>query len=189
MIRATVLALALASTVVAGPAAAQPKGEPGFGVGGGGGRPLFLEHLYRPELVMRHQGALALTAEQRAAIQAAIQATQGRLGPLQWELDASSEAVAKLVDADKVDVDAALAAAQQAIDLEGQIKREHLSLLLTIKNQLTQAQQAKLRELRPERCGPGGPGGPGGHGGTGGDRLRRPPPPPPGEDGGPPPEP
>src|SRR5262249_22986821 len=137
VIRATTLGLVLlVVAATAGPALAQPKGgEPALG--GGFPRPLFLEHLYRPELIMRYQGELALTADQRTAIAAAIKDAQGRLGPLQWDLEAKSESIAKLVDADKVDVDAVLAAATQAIDLEGQIKKEHLRLLLSIKNQLT----------------------------------------------------
>jgi Spy/CpxP family protein refolding chaperone len=179
MRRTIVGLLVLLVAAAASPAAAQPRGgEPGFG--GGFPRPLFLEHLYRPELIMRYQGELALTAEQRTAIAGAIKDAQGRLAPLQWDLEAKSESVAKLVDADKVDVDAVLAAATQAVDLEGQIKKEHLRLLLTIKNQLTPAQQTKLRDLRPDRCPPDRPGAPG-------DRGRRMmPPPPPDDDGGPP---
>jgi Spy/CpxP family protein refolding chaperone len=187
VIRNNVVVLAVASLLViaASPAVAQPRGgEPPFSGGGGGGgfgfgRPLFLEHLYRPELVMRHQGALALTPEQRAAIAATIKATQERLGTLQWELDAKSEAVVKLVEGDKVDVEQALAAAGQSIDLESQIKKEHLRLLLNIKNQLTPAQLAKLRELKQDRCPPERGGGPG-------ERGRRGPPPPPGDDREPP---
>lgn len=184
MTRAKLLVLVVAGLILfpAGSrVAAQPKGgEPTFTGGGPGpGRPLFLEHLYRPELVMRHQGALGLTPEQRAGIASAMKAAQERLGPLQWDLDAKAEAVSELVKGDKVDVDKALAAASQTIEIEGQIKKEHLKLLLEIKNQLTPAQIAKLRELRPERGGPGRPGGPG-------MRSHRLHPPPPGEDGGPP---
>lgn len=182
MTRAKLLVLAVAGLILlpaAGKVGAQPKGGPPTFTGGGGGpgpgRPLFLEHLYRPELVMRHQGALGLTPEQRASIAAAMKAAQERLGPLQWDLDAKAEAVSELVKGDKVDVDKALAAASQTIDVEGQIKKEHLRLLLEIKNQLTPAQIAKLRELRPERYGHE-------RGGPGGERGRRPPPPPDGDD-------
>lgn len=137
------------------PGSAQPRGEPPPGmVGGGPGRPMFLEHLFRPELVMRHQGALELTQEQKTAIAAAIKETQDRLAPLQWDLEAKSEAVAKLVEASKIDVDQTLAVAAQVIALEGQVKQEHLRLLLKIKNVLTPAQQEKLAQLRPDRCGP-----------------------------------
>jgi Spy/CpxP family protein refolding chaperone len=156
--RAWFQALTLACALVAIPFAradAQPARGPGEPpMMGGFGRPLFLEHLFRPELVMRHQGKLELTAEQREAITAAIKEAQERLGPLQWELDAKAEAVAKLVESDRVDVDATVASAEQVLDVESRIKKEHVRLLLRIKNVLTPEQQKKLRELRPDRCGP-----------------------------------
>lgn len=177
MIRASLIAVAVASILfatVGPPVLAQPKGEPPMGMG----RPQFLDELFRPETLMRNQGLLELTPEQRTAITDAIKATQDRLSTLQWDLSARNDAVAKLVAPDHVDVDAALAGASQSIDLEGQIKKEHLKLLLQIKNVLTPAQIAKLRAQRQDRCRgddrPGPPGGPGhGHGG----------PPPPPEDG------
>jgi Spy/CpxP family protein refolding chaperone len=159
VIRRNVVVLALASLVLAAaPVAAQPKVGPpmGAGVGGPGpGRPPFMDDLYRPEMVMRNQGALGITPEQRTAMAAAIRAAQDRLGTLQWDLDAKSEALAKQVEGDKVDADAALATASQVIDLEGQVKKEHLKLLITIKNLLTPAQIVKLRELRKDRRGDG----------------------------------
>ena len=176
MIRAILIALALASVLVAAgerPVAAQPKGGPPMGMG----RPQFLDDLFPPETLMRSQGALELTPAQRTAITSAIKAAQERLNTLQWDLAAKNEAVAKLVAPDQVDVDTVLAAASEAIDLEGQVKKEHLKLLLQIKNVLTPAQIAKLRAERAERRRddrPGPGGGPGGrHGG----------PPPPPEDG------
>lgn len=163
MIRASLIVVALASVLVAAfgpPVLAQPKGEPPMGFG----RPPFLDELFRPEQLMRSQGVLELTGEQRTAITDAIKATQDRLNTLQWDLAARNEAVAKLVAPDHIDVDAALAAASQGIDLEGQIKKEHLKLLLQIKNVLTPAQIAKLRAQRQDRCRddrPGPPGRPG----------------------------
>ncbi|MEW6269733.1 MAG: periplasmic heavy metal sensor, partial [Thermodesulfobacteriota bacterium] len=136
------------------PAAAQPPGDRPPMAGAGFGRPMFLEHLFRPELVMRHQGALGLTQEQKTAISGAIKRAQDRLGPLQWDVEAKAEAVEKLVDQSKVDVDQALAAAAEVIALEGKIKQEHVRLLLEIKNVLTPEQQQKLAELRPDRRGP-----------------------------------
>lgn len=182
MIQTKLVVLALAGLLLAAsgdPATAQPKGD-ALGVGvGGPGRPLFLEHLYRPEVIMRNQGALALTPEQRAGIATSIKAAQERLSPLQWDLEARSEALGTLLAPDKVDVEKALAAATETIEIEGKIKREHLRLMVEIKNQLTSEQIAKLRTLRPDRFGPERGGGPG-------ERGRRPPPPPPGDDDEPP---
>ena len=136
MIRGSLIVLALASLVVAAAgrsAGAQPKGDgPMIGIG----RPPFLDELYRPEMLMRSQGELGLTGEQRTAITDAIKAAQDRLSTLQWDLAAKNEAVGKLVAPDHVDAEAALAAASQTIDLEGQIKKEHLKLLLQIRDGL-----------------------------------------------------
>lgn len=157
MIRRNVLTLALASLVLAAaaPVGAQPRTATSAASIGGGvpTRPPFMDDLFRPETIMRNQGALAITPEQKTQMLAAIRTAQDRLGTLQWDLEAKSEALAKLVEGDKIDADAALAAATQVIDLEGQVKKEHLKLLVTIKNLLTPQQIAKLRELRKERRG------------------------------------
>ena len=101
---------------------------------------------------MRHQQEIGLTDEQREAITQAIHETQQRLLTLQWQLDARSEEAAKLFAADRVDTDPALARAAAVIEVEDQIKQEHLRLLIRIKNTLTPEQQEKLRKLRPGRC-------------------------------------
>ncbi len=161
MSRAFVSALALACALLLpleSGLAAPPRGhgeprEPRAGMFGGPNRPLFLEQLFRPELVMRHQAEIGITAEQRAEIAAAIRETQERLAPLHWEVEAKSEAVAKLLEGERVDVEPALDRLGEVIDVEGRIKKEHVRLLLRIKNVLTAEQQRKLRELRPDRCG------------------------------------
>lgn len=142
------LAIAAApSAAWAGP----PRGE--SRIVGGMGRPAFLEHVFRPELVMRHQQAIGLTEEQRDAITQAIHETQKRLLSLQWELEARSEEAAKLFASDRVDADPALARAAAVIEVEGRIKQEHLRLLIRIKNELKPEQQQKLRALRAKRHG------------------------------------
>ena len=145
--------LLLLLTMIVVPAAAwgrPPRGE--SRVVGGLRPPAFLEHVFRPEQIMRHQQAIGLTGEQREAITRAIHETQQRLLDLQWQLDARSEEATKLFAADRIEVDPALARAAAVMEIEGQIKQEHLRLLIRLKNELTPAQQEKLRELRPGRC-------------------------------------
>jgi hypothetical protein len=156
--RAAALALAgiatccLPATSLAGQR--QRRGDDGV-IGSFRRPPAFLAHLFRPELVMKNQAAIGLTDAQRTAITAAIRETQDRLLPMQWELEAQSEQVAKLFATPRIDPDAALAAAAPVMDIEQQIKKEHLRLLIRIKNELTPEQQEKLRALHPEGCGPG----------------------------------
>jgi len=139
------------------PASARPMGA-GAGRGMGGpplmGPPAFLEQVFPPALVMRYQNEIGLTDEQTQAITRAMGETQAKLVDLQWQFEAKSQELTKVLGADTVEEDPALALADKVMSVEQQIKKIHLGLLLRIKNQLTPEQQKKLRELRPARRRP-----------------------------------
>jgi len=118
------------------------------------GPPAFLEHVFPPEVVMRHQGELGLTPAQQEAMTQIMAETQAKLVELQWKFEAAMQALTKLLEKDTVDEAAALAQWDQLTGIEQQIKKAHLTLLLRIKNQLTPSQQEQLRALRPTRPGP-----------------------------------
>lgn len=130
-------------------------GQPGLGGHRGmrppGERPKFLTELFPPELVMRHQTAIALTDEQRSAITEAIKTTQNDTVEIQWQLQAEQEKLSKLLAAPRIDEDQALAQVTELMSVEQKMKKEHLGLLIRIKNQLTPEQQEQLRELRSHR--------------------------------------
>jgi len=63
--------------------------------------------------------------------------------------------MARLLQASPVDEAAVLAQADKVMGMEREVKKAHLSLLVRIKNLLTDAQREKLMELR--RRGEGGP--------------------------------
>jgi len=121
------------------------------------GRPPFLDQLFPPELVMRNQTEIGLTATQQAAITQAMTEAHTKLIDLQWKLEAATQALTKILEQATVDETAALAQWEQVTSIEQQVKKAHFTLLVRIKNQLTPAQQEKLRTLRPARPGPGGP--------------------------------
>lgn len=147
--RATALAALVLLPMLA---LAQPGPPGGDDMDGGGrpGRPAFLRYLFRPEVVMRNQEAIGLTAAQRDTISAAMAKAQQKLLALRWEIEAKGETAAPLFAAEKIDPGPALAAAGEIMTLEEQSKREHLTLLIAVKNALTAEQQTKLRELEPE---------------------------------------
>lgn len=140
---------AVSCCCLAAAAAATPPGGGALTGGGPPRPPAFLRYLFRPEQVMKHQGEIGISDAQRAAITTAIRETQDRLLPLQWELEAKSEAAATLFAEPHIDADAAVAVAAPVMRLEEQIKTEHLRLLIRIKNALTPEQQDKLRALAP----------------------------------------
>ncbi|MFQ5696134.1 MAG: Spy/CpxP family protein refolding chaperone [Terriglobia bacterium] len=104
--------------------------------------------VFPPELVMRHQNEIGLSAEQRDAIRQEILAVQTQFTELQWQMQDVAEGMRALLDKERVDEDAALAQLDKILDTERQIKRLQIGLLVRIKNTLTPEQQAHLRELR-----------------------------------------
>jgi Spy/CpxP family protein refolding chaperone len=104
--------------------------------------------VFAPELVMKHGAQIGLTADQRKQFTSALGVAQGDLVDLQWQLSEAAEAMAQALEPARVnDVDA-LAKLDRALDLERQVKRRQMALVIKIKNILTPEQQAKLKELR-----------------------------------------
>lgn len=104
--------------------------------------------LFPPDLVMRHQREIALSDEQRTAIQRDVERTQQDMGRLSWDLAAARERLVTALAGASVDERRALELANAVMELETRVKRSHLTLLVRIKNQLRSEQQRRLRELR-----------------------------------------
>jgi len=136
----------IALLVLAVEARAQPPGP---------GQDPLAPHVFPPDLVMRHAAEIGLDERQRAAIKELVVKMQARFLDLQWDLQAESEKMARLLQASPVDEAAVLAQADKVMGMEREVKKAHLSLLVRIKNLLTDAQREKLMELR--RRGEGGP--------------------------------
>ncbi len=107
-------------------------------------------HLFPPDLIMGHQQELGVDDKQRQAISAEMQKAQAELMPLQWQMQAATEQLVKLLEAPRVDEAKALAQADQMMSIERQFKRIHLGMLIRVRNVLTEAQRARLAELRKE---------------------------------------
>jgi Spy/CpxP family protein refolding chaperone len=108
----------------------------------------FERHLFPPELVMRHQQQLQLTEQQRTTIKEAVKQLQTQTLEFQWELQELNEALSEMLARESVDSRAALAQVERMLEIEGQVKRMHLDLLIRIKNTLTREQQEQLRSMR-----------------------------------------
>ena len=106
------------------------------------------EHVFPPELVMRHAAELGVDERQRAGIKDAVQKAQTRFVDFQFDLQGEAERLIKLLQARPVDEAAVLAQADKVMGLEREVKKTHLALLVRIKNLLTPAQQEKLMALR-----------------------------------------
>ena len=111
------------------------------------GRDPLANAFFTPEAVMRHQQAIGLTTDQRAAIVSAISAAQPRFIEAQWQLEPETAALAELLRGPQVDEEAVLGQIDRVLDIERQIKRIQVEMLVRIKNQLTAEQQDQLARL------------------------------------------
>jgi Spy/CpxP family protein refolding chaperone len=129
--------LTLAAVLLIASAAPTPPGEDPIA-----------QNLFPPELVMQHSGEIGLDEKQRAAMKEAIQKAQAKFVDLQWDVQAESGKMVRLLQARPVDEAAVLVQADKVLSLEREVKRTQLALLIRIKNLLSNAQQDKLVELR-----------------------------------------
>lgn len=106
------------------------------------------EQLFAPELIMKHQRDLALTEGQERTIKEAIQRAQARFFDTQWQMQREQSTLVQLLSARPVDETGVLAQVDRVLNLEREIKRAQLSLLIRIKNTLSDQQIAKLTGLR-----------------------------------------
>ncbi len=106
------------------------------------------DHVFPPELVMQHQAELQLTSDQQRTVVTAIQTTQSEMVDLQWKMIAARDALFAALDADPVDERLVLERADALFDLERNVKRRQIRLLVQVKNTLTPTQRSTLREIR-----------------------------------------
>jgi len=112
-------------------------------------------HTFPPELVMRHQRAIALTEEQRTEIKRELQTAQSSFTDLQWDLERELETFVALLEPGQVDEKRAIAALEEILSLESAIKKSQLLLAIRVKNLLSAEQEERLRDLAPR--GPAAP--------------------------------
>jgi hypothetical protein len=141
---------------------AQPRnfpGGPGAQLGPPGGGPghpegprmpndPLAEGLFPPELVMGNQAAIGLTADQRTAIEHALEEARPHLQDSERAVREEAEKLKALLNAERPDEPEVLAQSDKLLNMEKELRRGHLRLLVRIKTCLTPEQQAKLRELK-----------------------------------------
>ncbi len=110
------------------------------------------QSFFAPELVIQHQEAIGLSAEQKDYFKTEIRAAQLKFTELQWKLQDEMEKLVALAKQPRVDEQQVLAQLEKVLAMEREIKREQVTLLVRIKNKLTPDQQAKLSELRNKQA-------------------------------------
>ena len=135
--RASVLCLCAVFLLATGAARAQQPDQDPIG-----------QSFFAPELVIQHQEAIGLSAEQKEYLKTEIRQAQLKFTELQWKLQDEMEKLLALVKQPRVDEQQILAQLERLLAAEREIKREQVTLLVRIKNKLMPEQQGKLSELR-----------------------------------------
>jgi Spy/CpxP family protein refolding chaperone len=108
----------------------------------------FETNFFPPQLLMENQRLLALTEDQKSVIKSEIQKAQTKFTDVEWQLKTEAETMEEILKNDKVDEQQALAQLEKVMNLEREMKKTQVTLMLRIKNKLSPDQQKKLREIR-----------------------------------------
>jgi Spy/CpxP family protein refolding chaperone len=108
----------------------------------------FSQHLIPPELIMQNQGRLRITEAQRTAIMQEINKVQETATQAQWRVADESEKLNDLLARDNAPEADVIAQAERLMNWESAVKRAQLTMLIRIRNVLTQDQLTMLREMR-----------------------------------------
>ena len=115
-------------------------------------REVLMMGLYPPDIIMKHQRRLGITDTQRRQISAAVKTFQSDVAELQWNLQNEQQAFKHALSGYRIETEAALAMAENILEMESEFKLAHFKLLFAIKNELTQEQIDMIRrELRERR--------------------------------------
>ncbi len=132
-----------ASTPMPAPAAMPPQGAPPPPPPMSPLDPIG-RNLFPPDFIMAHSEDIGLTQEQRTAIRDEVRKAQTQFTEMQWQLEDAVEALSGLLKPSVVDEKAAQSQLEKVLDLERQIKRGQLGLMIRLKNKLNANQQGQL---------------------------------------------
>jgi Spy/CpxP family protein refolding chaperone len=103
--------------------------------------------LLAPDIIMKYHNDIGLDETQSAAIKDMVAKAQAKFLDIQWEMQGEQQKLIKLLNARPTDETAVLAQVDRVLDLERQVKKAQVSLMVRIKNTLTAAQLEKLGQL------------------------------------------
>ena len=112
------------------------------------GRDHMEDFFFPPELVMRYQNEIQLRKDQKESIITTMEEGQKKFSRLQWDLQAEMTALHELLSESTVNETNVLAQLDKVLDQERVIKKAQITLMVRIKNTLTDEQKAKLTTFR-----------------------------------------
>ncbi len=106
------------------------------------------DYFFPPELVMRYQNEIELKKEQRVTITSAIEEAQKKFSQLQLSIQTEATELQKLLSQSTVSEASVLSQLDEVLDQERSIKKAQFTLMVRIKNTLTDDQKTKLNSFK-----------------------------------------
>jgi Spy/CpxP family protein refolding chaperone len=106
------------------------------------------DFFFPPELVMRYQNEIQLKKEQKELIIGVVEEAQKKFNRLQWDLQNEMTTFQKLLTESIVNESKALEQLDKVLDQERMIKKAQITLMIRIKNALTDDQKVKLNAMK-----------------------------------------
>lgn len=108
----------------------------------------FQKELFSTDTVLKYRSDIDLSEEQVTKIKTIHSNHITQFNSLKWDLDAAQLALKKELALTVVNEKASLEQMEKILDIEHQIKKLRLGMLIKVKNTLTQKQHTTLKELR-----------------------------------------
>src|SRR5690606_32679869 len=108
----------------------------------------FQKNLYSADRVMEMRKELKLTDNQATKIKNIHSENAGKFSTMKWDLDDATLKLKELLDGAKVDEVAVQKQMDKVLALENSLKKQQLSTMVSIKNELSPEQQEILHGQR-----------------------------------------
>jgi len=109
---------------------------------------LFQKNIYSADRVMEMRQDLDLTESQALKIKKIHSENAGKFSAMKWDLDDETAKLKTLLDESKIDEAAVQKQMDKVLALENSLKKQQLSTMVSIKNQLSTVQQGILQSPR-----------------------------------------
>lgn len=106
----------------------------------------FQKNLYSADRVMDLRNKLELTEAQATKIKKLHSENAGKFSTMKWDLDDATAKLKELLDESKIDEQAAQKQMDKVLALENSLKKQQLSTMISIKNELSPEQQKILQQ-------------------------------------------
>lgn len=130
------LVLAVASLGMGAALAAGPKED------------VFKGKLFPPNVILEHRAEIGLSKAQFKAIRAAVVEVQAGVAEHEWDMQEAYQVLMQELDKSPIDENRVMENANKALLAENQVKKKQISMLVRLKNLLTEEQIAYLESVQ-----------------------------------------